>query len=279
MSTLSTVKAKLELVFEDEFSQHTLDTSLWQTISTNPSPYDRILPRGNCNFDNAALLTEDNIVLKNGCLNLIAKQEQQIYQGIVGAEKGTPVGCDFYGGDTFELKQNFTSASLFSRKGYNHGLFECRAKIPFAKGLYPVFWLWHHDEIVVFEFFGDSRKHFVSAHNKEKYVTKQFSQMDYSQAFHHYAVYWTPQNITWFFEEEPIWTICREGLADRNRCAEAQQADNTDYNIQESFPDSIDRWLRPNMSLRIYEWADQVDVSSLPDTLVVDYVRVYQTGQ
>ncbi|MEM8908235.1 MAG: family 16 glycosylhydrolase, partial [Bacteroidota bacterium] len=136
------------------------------------------------------------------------------------------------------------------------------AKIPATLGLYPVFWLWHHDEIVVFEFFGNSTAHYLSAHNKEKYVSQQFNTVaNYSDHFHTYATHWTPHTITWYFDDEAIHSISRA---------------DSDPAVKVAFPDSTNRWLRPHLSLRMYEWAERIDEANLPDTLKVDYIKIYQ---
>ena len=275
-SDLSIVRSTLSISFQDEFEDDILDTSKWNTISFSPSPFDKILFRNNCNYANAAILSDSNITLSNGELHLIARREKKTYEGLVDAEDGVISGCNLTGGEKFKFDQEYTSASIFSKIGYDHGLFECRARIPSTRGLYPVFWLWHHDEIVVFEFFGNSHHHFVSAHNKEKYVTKEFTGIDYSKEFHTYAVFWDNEKITWFFDEKAIWSICRREQLNDKICLNSSESDNADYNIEESFPDSINRWLRPNFSLRIYEWSNDVDKTNFPDTLTIDYVRVYQ---
>lgn len=270
------IKQSLSLVFQDTFGLDSLDTTKWRYHSKSPAPFDKILPRGNCDFRNAAVLQKENIQNKNGILYLIAKHEEKTYKGKVKAENGKYIACDLKGGDSFEFNQTFTSASIFSKEGFNHGYFECRAKVPCTNGLYPVFWLWHHDEIVVFEFFGNSKSHFVSSHNKERYVTKEFSQIDYCKNFHNYGVYWTKENITWFLDEKPIWRICRDEFIKHDRYSLTSKPDNNNFSIKESFPDSSKRWLSPNISLRIYEWTDKVDLINLPDTLKIDYVKIYQ---
>lgn len=279
-SEIEQIRSTSVLVFEDNFDSSTsIDTIKWRTTSLNPKPFDRVLPRGNCNFKNAAFLTDKNIKIENDVLNLIVRPENTHYKGLAGGSVNTEIGCNLKGHQTFDLNLEYTSASIFSKKGYNHGLFECRAKIPSTKGLYPVFWLWHHDEIVVFEFFGDSHNHFVSAHNKEKYVTKNFNDKDYSTDFHNYAVHWTNQKITWYVDDEFIWSICRDSTAHPKVNPLNSLTKNKEYNIKESFPDSINRWLSPNISLRIYEWAESVNNHELPDTLKIDYVRIYQDAK
>lgn len=262
--SVDTIKSEYVLVFEDEFNGTTIDTTNWFTNSSSPKPYDRVLPRGNCDFSNAAIMTEENILVKDGYLNLIAKYEEGLYQGIVGGEKGQDIGCGLLGQDSFALKQDFSSATVRTQLGYNHGYFECRAKIPGTAGLYPVLWLWHHDEIVVFEFFGDSKVQFASSHHGQDYKSQNFKKVkDYSDDFHTYAVNWTPNDITWYLDNKAIWTL--------NRMKDATGKVENNF-----FPDSLNRWLRPNISLRIYEWAEQVDHKNLPDTLKVDYLKIYQ---
>lgn len=262
--TVEQIKSESVLVFEDLFDGNSLDTAKWFTTSTNPKPFDRILPRAKCDYDNAAIMLEKNILVENGNLNLIARYEQGVYKGIVEGGKNLDMGCGFLGQDTFSLHQSYSSATIQSKTGYNHGYFECRAKIPNTVGLYPVLWLWHHDEIVVFEFFGNSKAHFVSAHKGANAKSKEFNQVeDYSDDFHIYAVNWTPKMITWYLDDQEIWTLDRIENAPENP---------EDY----FFPDSLDRWLAPNISLRIYEWTEDVNFQKLPDTLQVDYIKIYQ---
>ena len=258
------IKLASTLVFEDHFEGTDLDTAKWYSYSSNPQPFDRILPRGNCDFENAAVLLDRNIELHDGVVHLIARHEPARYTGLVAGEAQQDQGCGLIGQDSFLFEQQYTSATLRSRKGYNHGYFECRAKIPGATGLYPVLWLWHHDEIVVFEFFGDSKAHFASAHNKANYKSEEFHEVaDYSDDFHVYAVDWGPDQITWYFDDRAIWTVNREDAM--------QEGAGHNY-----FPDSTNRWLSPNISLRVYEWAERVDNQNLPDTLQIDYFEVYQ---
>lgn len=272
----SRLKSSMKLVFEDDFNQGSLDTLNWLYYSLSPKPFDRLLPRGNCNFENAALLQKDNILLANGCVHLIAKKESQIYRGVVDGDEGRNLGCELIGQKPFEFNLDYTSASLFSKKGYNLGYFECRAKIPCAEGLYPVFWLWHHDELVVFEFFGNSSEHFVSSHNKEKYVTTKFSQADYCLDFHTYGLNWTTDCVTWYFDGDAIWEVCRDDVRNRENLERFPAPVNDTYTMTEALPDIKDRWLSPNISLRMYEWSQSIADERLPEALIIDYVKIYQ---
>jgi len=275
-SDISNVKSSMKLIFHDDFAKSDLDTTKWSYFSSSPKPYDKILPRGNCDYTNAALLKRENVIINNGLLNLIAKNESNTYQGIVEMDKGKSLNCNLTGQDEFEFNLSYSSGSIFLKKGYNLGLFECRAKIPCTKGLYPVFWLWHHDEIVVFEFFGNSAEHYVSSHNKEKYVTTKFTKANYCDDFHTYSVLWEEDEIIWYFDNKIIWKICRDELLNKDVAHKFPSPINSNYNISESLPDIHNRWLSPNISLRIYEWSKSIDSKALPDTLILDYIKIYQ---
>lgn len=267
-----------ELVFEDHFDGKHLDTAKWQTFSTNPKPYDKVLPRFSCDYSNAEILLDENVEVKNGHLRLTASNNSYQYSGIVDGECNAIIGCGFQGCDSFHLNLNYTSGSIFAKKGYNHGYFECRAKIPSTEGLYPVFWLWHHDEIVVFEFFGAPKNHYLSLHNKDKARSGNFKKVnDYSKDFHTYSVEWTPYHVSWYFNYRLLKSEYRYlDKKTEKGIPKKHFKENGDYVLNESFPDSIDRWLMPNISLRVYEWSDNIDVKSLPDQLIIDYIKVYQ---
>ncbi len=267
-----------QLVFEDHFDNSALDTLSWYTHSKNPAPYDRLLPRASCDFSNAEILLDRNIAFENDHLKLSAKKETFNYKGIVDAKCGVVDNCNFVGCDSFNVSLDYTSASISSQKGYNHGYFECRAKIPSSKGLYPVFWLWHHDEIVVFEFFGTSKNHFVSLHNKAKYVTEKFRNVwDYGSDFHIYSVEWTPYQVRWFLDRKMIKQEFKYYDKKSGKgIVESDYDSSINYKINTSFPDSKDRWMSLNLSLRVYEWSDHIPDESFPAHFLIDYVTIYQ---
>lgn len=68
------------------------------------------------------------------------------------------------------------------------------------------------------------------------------------------------------------------GLTEISFCGTNFQV-NKDYQINPNLPDVQDRWLSPNISLHVYEWSEWIDEKALPDYLLVDYIRVYQTNE
>ena len=173
----------------------------------------------------------------------------------------------------------YTSGSIFSRLNFNLGYFECRVKISSGHGTYPVFWLWHHDELVVFEFFGDSKKQFVSMHRGEKVSSESFELVEnYADEYHTYALEWTPLEIRWYFDGQLIKEDFRYfDNVNQNGISCKVYDSNEDYILNDTFPQIDDRWMGVNLSLNIYEWDLPDSTTQFPAQMYVDYVRVYQT--
>lgn len=244
------------LVWGDEFEGGILDTSRWKTHTNNPAPYDRVPPRSSCNYDGAEIFLDENVSVDNGRLLLRTAKGPYLYSGVTGGTCGVQDACGFVGCDSFHLDLDFTSGSVSSKVNFNFGYFEARVKITPGKGLYPVFWLWHHDELVVFEFFGDPSTQYVSMHRGEVYISEKFNQVkDYSDAFHLYAIEWTPLWVKWYFDGELI---------------KEEPGQNP------AFPDGENRWMGLNLSVNVYEWLRPDSTTSFPTFMEVDYVRVYQ---
>ena len=266
------------LVWADEFDAASLDTASWDTRSKNPAPFDRIPPRANCDFRNAEIFLDEMVTLENGMLVLTARKAPFTYRSKVGGECKVDQGCRFIGCDSFSVPVTYRSGSVFSKTGYNHGYFEARVKIPDAKGMYPVFWLWHHDELVVFEFFGDPNTHFISMHNKSLCTSVKFKKaVGYAADFHTYGLEWTPFEVKWFIDGVLIKNEFKYfNKLSENGIPETSFRTEEAYTVNDTFPESKDRWMGVNLSLRVYEWADWVDTTALPAQMQVDYIRIYQ---
>ena len=266
------------LVWHDEFDKNFLDTTKWQTVTKNPAPYDRIPPRASCNFSGAEVFLDENVYVESGFLTIRTTNEPYCYSGIVAGTCGLVDACGFVNCDTIQIDMDYTSGNVSSTIGFNYGYFECRAKITSGTGMYPVFWLWHHDELVVFEFFGESETHYISMHNKTIYSSTNFNLVkDYSKQFHTYALEWTPFEIKWFFDGRLVHTEYKYFHEKTQKGIEAfAYQEGKSYSVNDTFPDGQDRWMGINLSVNVYEWKKPDNTTTFPAYMLVDYVRVYQ---
>jgi beta-glucanase (GH16 family) len=104
-----------------------------------------------------------------------------------------------------------TTAHSFSQL---YGYFEVRARLPAGRGLWPAIWLLPSDhswppELDIMEMLGsDPSVIFVGTHsivgNHVAATTTRVDVGDTTDDFHLYAVNWTAQTITWYFDGRPI---------------------------------------------------------------------------
>lgn len=123
-----------------------------------------------------------------------------------------------------------TTSTLFNQA---FGYFECYAKVPAGKGVWPAFWhveglaegggRYWPPEIDTFEYIGakstgTANTAYLTNHWSDKYPLDDnnyhdnglqctyVSSQDLSQGFHKYAVDWEPDSITWYIDDIPRYT-------------------------------------------------------------------------
>lgn len=179
-----------------------------------------------------------------------------------------------------EAKENrdYTSTRLVSRgKGdWLYGRIEIRAKLPSGKGTWPALWMLPTDwaygdwpnsgEIDIMEHVGfdQNRVHF-SVHtesynhmiNTQRTATKMIETA--STEFHKYRVDWTPYAVRGYFDDQQVFEFINEGKGP------------TTWPFDKRFHLLINVAFGGN-----WGGAQGVDDSVLPQSLLVDYVRVYK---
>jgi beta-glucanase (GH16 family) len=173
--------------------------------------------------------------------------------------------------------RNYTSARLLTKNKaqWTYGRFEIRARIPKGRGTWPAIWLlsasnplhWPDDgELDIMEEVGFSpnliygtahNKLYNGANGKQKGDVKFVA--DAQDSFHVYSLEWTYGQVTWSIDNTPFFTYYDPGLG----------ADGWPYNK--------DFFLILNIAVG-GNWggAQGVDDGIFPQTMLVDYVRVYQ---
>lgn len=112
--------------------------------------------------------------------------------------------------------QPYLSGALttYNKFKMRYGYVEMRAKLPKGRGLWSAFWLLHqhdHDrrpEIDVVEYIGQQPNtvfntyHYYDNWNLRSTPSYEVNDTDYSQDFHTYGMRWEPGKITWYVDGE-----------------------------------------------------------------------------
>lgn len=239
-----------ELVWSDEFDGEALDPSNWT--------YEL----GGWGWGNgeAQFYTDrpENARVENGLLVIEARQEK------------------------YEDKY-YTSARLVTQglQEFQYGRIEARMKVPPGAGLWPAFWMLGSDfsrnpddpfdsnwpqagEVDIMEYLGREPDLVMGTVHGPGYsgaggLTK-WNRQDFPIAdeFHTYAIEWKEDEITWFFDGEPYYTLTPEVVGDR------EWVFNKAY------------FLLLNLAVG-GQFAGTIALDTqFPANLYVDYVRVYQ---
>lgn len=159
---------------------------------------------------------------------------------------------------------------------WTYGRFEVRAKIPSSLGTWPAIWMLGSDisntgwpacgEIDMMEHVGymPDTLHFNVHTEKYNHVkkTNKGVKIPYRQPykdFHVYAIEWFKDHIDWYLDERKVFTFNNEGTGNA------------------AWPFDKPQFIILNVAFG-GDWGGQkgVNVQSLPQAMVVDYVRVYQ---
>jgi len=243
---------KGKLVWSDEFDTSGLpDSTKWQYDLGNGCP-------NVCGWGNNELQYYNANKLKN------ARVENGLL--VIEAHKK----------DTAGMK--YTSARLVSKgkASWKYGYIEIKAKLPKGRGTWPAIWMlpdefsyggWPRSgEIDIMEHVGfDPGVVHGTVHTQAfnhsigTQKGKQFQVPDFSEAFHIYAINWTPEKIEFYIDDQL-------------------------YNTFENTGDGIDAWpfdqsfhLLLNIAVG-GNWGGKegVDENIWPQKMEIDYVRVYQ---
>lgn len=178
------------LIFNDEFTGTTLDTTKWNTCY----PY---APPSNCSHGSELQWYQpQNVTVAGGLLRLTAKRERVIGDGR---------GYDYTSGMV-------TSAHKFS---FQYGYAEMRAKLTKGKGMWPAFWMLPQDiswppEIDIMEHLGHepNRVHMGyhwGTHLDKKNQGSSYLGPDFSAGFHTFGVDWSPQTLIYYVNGREVY--------------------------------------------------------------------------
>jgi beta-glucanase (GH16 family) len=171
----------------------------------------------------------------------------------------------------------FTSARLKTqdRLEFTYGRVEASLKLPEGEGLWPAFWMLGSDsdtaiwpnsgELDIMEFIGSEPGVIYGTAHGPGYVGAEGLGgsvdlgLDLSAGFHEYAMEWEPDELRWFVDDRLFATVHREDVPG-------------EWVFDHPF------YLLLNLAVG-GNWPGSPDETTVfPQTLVVDYVRVYGAG-
>jgi beta-glucanase (GH16 family) len=166
---------------------------------------------------------------------------------------------------------NYTSASLVTdgKKNWTYGKVEARIKLPEGQGLWPAFWMLGQNihtvgwpecgEIDIMEHINnESLLHGTLHWLNEKHVSSGGTTPCDVTKYHNYSIEWDNESVRLFLDGSKYWEV----------------------NIKDGI-NSTEEFHKPHyliLNLAIGgDWPKSPDMTtSFPDTMFVDYVRVYQ---
>lgn len=241
--------------WEDDFSGNTLDPSKWTLVIGDGCP-------DLCGWGNNELQyysdKPSNVRLKDGKLIIEAHKQQ------MGASP-------------------YTSAKLVTKEkaDWKYGRIEIKAKLPKGKGTWPAFWMlptisdrslqWPTDgEIDIMEHVGYNQGMIYGTIHTEKFNHQIGTQRsdsifvkDAHKAFHIYGIEWSPEQISWFVDDNVYLTLYKN---------------DDDY---KGWPfDKSEFHLIINLAVG-GNWGGKhgVDERIWPQQLIIDYIRYYRLEQ
>lgn len=135
--------------FEDHFSNATLDASRWDTYEDgNP-----IGGRYHCGAG-SVIFTDENVQVNNGNLELTVKRENTPVSLTNPDVSGNLQPFDAHCcQDVLSVSRNVTAGmvSIDQSLVFNLGKYETRCQFPNKGSVWSTFWMFHHDEIDIFD--------------------------------------------------------------------------------------------------------------------------------
>jgi beta-glucanase (GH16 family) len=196
--------------FGDEFNTGQIDADKW---------FDRY-PWGGLLVDQRVWASPEMVVPYEGYVNLKAEKtgEMREFQDwMINRELAKQHGTKIDGN---KVQLDYLTSCLWSKQTFRYGYFECRAKCPTGKGLWPAFWLYgqnQKDEIDFMENKGErpSEIH-VDVHcpNKCDQIDRLIGKTNWGawvklnkQVLDEWVVYsglWTPEGVIFYADGVPI---------------------------------------------------------------------------
>jgi beta-glucanase (GH16 family) len=252
-------------VWGDEFDSSDLDYTKWEKEENN---------YGGGNFERQAYRTDSKYcVVKDGLLNI------NVYRDAHTTSDGKT--------------QPYSSARIRSQKRgeWQFGRFDIRAKMPQGEGIWPAVWMLPTEskyggwaaggEIDIIESRGSAvhettgALHFGGPWPRNTYLAHAYSfpKKNAAEDFHVYTLEWSRDEIKWFVDGK----LCKKRTKDEWFSEAAKQNPSAPYD--QPFHLTLNVAVDGRFFEKTKQRADNLPASEFPQTLQVDYVRVYQWAE
>ncbi len=188
------------LIFEDRFDGESINTDIWHTCIDG---WNR--EHGEEEFQ---YYKDENIVVDNGELHLVAREDPGMYPVWRFEGDGTP-----YQEDKFF---QYSSGWIQTKAKYKYGLFEVKCKIPKGRGLWPAFWLYGNTyELDIFEFAGEKPQecnfnaHKWSNSGSINCPSDITNENPFSDDYHVYSVEWDELKMVYRIDGQEVLKVFR----------------------------------------------------------------------
>ncbi|WP_238649581.1 family 16 glycosylhydrolase [Paenibacillus piscarius] len=262
--------AGMNLIWQDEFSGTTLDTSKWNYeqgyyISNDPNSWGW----GNNEQQHYTNSTE-NVYVQNGQLNIRAKNDPKSFPQ-------DPNRYAQYSSGKINTKDHLS---------FQYGRVDIRAKLPTGNGIWPALWMLPQDaaygawaasgEIDIMEAKGrlpgttSGAVHFGGQWPVNKYIAGEYhfpQGQTFANDYHVYSMVWEEDNVKWYVDGKFFFKV------NRSQWYSVAAPNNPNAPFDQPF------YLIMNLAVGgHFDGGLTPDPSDIPATMQVDYVRVYKEG-
>ena len=232
---------KGKLIWEENFDDQALNEAVWNFELGNGCPH--ICGWGN---NERQHYTTENHRLEDGNLIITARKDGDRYTS--------------------------TRITTASKKEFQYGYIEARAKLPVGHGIWPAFWMLGVDikqvgwpmcgEIDILEYIGkEPGMVYTTLHYKDRHGDKANGKKTpmpaIEEGWHTYGVNWTKDKIEFFVDGKSVFSH-----SEKNK-------------TQENWPFDQPFYILVNMAIGGNFGGPEVDDSIFPQEYVIDYIRVY----
>jgi beta-glucanase (GH16 family) len=257
------------LIMSDEFNDNSIDTGKWATYIPGGSGYsDACFECRLINPSSMVVFKDENVVESDTTLKILTKKENASWYGV---------------------NREYTSGTIYA-KGHNRYTtfqrWEARIKLSRDAGFWPAFWAFgFHNEIDFFEYYPSDDLYTFYTHSwdipiinnvpRASETTGKKYDLNLTEDWHIYAAEYDPFYIRFYIDGILMHTFAKLNILPNRPVSGCTIAQGT-YRVSPAYPfDGAP--MATILGNNIHD-VNQVNEDLLPNTMEIDYVRIYSRG-